>query len=243
MLGFELRADEAHEQVIDPEDTDTELFFEVAEALLDKATPAVQTEVIPELESYKGRWHPLGFMVYPLGVHPEIGSLRLHIWPITFRETIAGGSGIHNHAWNIASRVVAGEYTDARFQIDETTTLPADKTLPANWLRVFMPKKVAGEPDCLSSDGTIVSVRNEGEVRVSAGWNHRLVPEEFHLPTIPLTRLASTLVLDSPSFGYPPSILIGGTRGPESFHNARPIISVVEARAAKEQILASQDSY
>ena len=178
-------------------------------------------------------------MVYPLGVHPEIGSLRLHIWPTIFRQAAPGVSGIHNHAWYIASRVITGNYSDMRYEVKDEDILQADEPLPPNYLRVIKPQYVAGQPDGLSTDGTVVSLSEAGEVQAKAGESHTIAPHEFHLPTIPMARLAVTLVLDSPSFGYPPSILIGGAKAPESFQSPRVSVERYEAEAAREQVLAS----
>ena len=61
-------------------------FFSASACLLPDLADAVCADIMPSLENAYGRWHPSGFMVFPLGTHPELGTLRLHIWPDGARQ-------------------------------------------------------------------------------------------------------------------------------------------------------------
>ncbi len=239
-LGFELGGDEAHLQKVAPEDINPERFFDQAEPLLEELSESVLTEVVPNLEDYEGRWHPLGFMIYPLGVHEGLGSLRLHIWPAGHRVSIDGGSGIHDHAWYLASRVLAGVYSDDRYDVELMPDKAPEGDLSEPFFRVFGVTKVPGEPDGLRTDGTYARAQVFDQVLVPAGLTHRIEPGAFHLPTISEGQLAATLVLDSPSLGFKPSILIN--RSSEPIFNPRPAVHESEALQVKDQILSDQQS-
>src|SRR5665213_1799563 len=146
-FGFRIGSDEAHAQVARPDLDDTE-FLDEATTLVREIGDAAMVEVVSDLEKYNGRWHPLGFMIFPLGVHDKMGSLRLHVWPNGLRRSIENGSGVHNHAWYLASLVVAGIYSDARYAVEG-----ADIAMWGDLLGVFRATKVAGQPDALSTDG------------------------------------------------------------------------------------------
>ncbi len=66
-------------------------FFERASIMLDELSVPVLDNINPILENYSGRWNPMGFMVLPLGSHPELGILRLHIWPRNLRKLTPKG--------------------------------------------------------------------------------------------------------------------------------------------------------
>lgn len=122
MLGFtsdQLQQGMAHDS---PVSASADEFFDGAGEALDDLHGAVAEEIVPFLPNLAGRWHPSGFMVYPLGRHATLGTLRLHIWPEGFRERQSRGHGllqssklgaihdgdIHNHAWHIVSHNYAG---------------------------------------------------------------------------------------------------------------------------------------
>lgn len=234
-LGFRKGGDEAHQQILDPNVTDARTYFNQAQPLLETISVPVLYEMVPNLENYTGRWHPLGFMVYPLGVHESMGSLRLHVYPRDIKQIIPNGSGIHDHAWYLISKVLAGTYTDDRFEIDETPNQTPGEQLPGDLLRVFRATKTPGKPDALTTDGTIVRASLTEQLVVPAGATHTIEPGVFHLPTIGLNQFAATLVLDSPSLGYKPRILIN--RSPDPIINPRPNITTEHALIAKAQIL------
>jgi len=92
--------DEGHLRVGVP--VEAARFFEDAKISLGKLVRPVMNEIIPSLDRLSGKWHPLGFMVYHLGVDKHGQSLRLHIWPEGGRPTSERGPHIHNHAWDLA---------------------------------------------------------------------------------------------------------------------------------------------
>lgn len=96
-IGFKSGYDTRHLQRGDPQVLLPNRFFDQAYALLEKAEPIVLDGVVPNLEQYSGRWNPGGFMVFPLGVHEVLGSLRLHVYPRGIPRETDQGPNIHNH--------------------------------------------------------------------------------------------------------------------------------------------------
>lgn len=228
---------------------DQEKFFKDAEELLLKLGDVVRSEVIPNLEQYDGRWHPSGFMVYALGAHPELGSLRFHIWPKNLRRRLIKGRGemndiydgdIHNHAWNITSLVM--EYYSDNFYdiktVDEGNL--TDKEVNDKGLyRVFNVRYGEDARQGLMTDGKVVEAVITKQREARKGDIHTIDTSIFHAPTIPVDVLGSTLVFDSFRLhANGPDILIGGTTDP--IFDARREVSKEDAILAKNQLLASE---
>lgn len=83
-------------------------FSEEAFHVLNGVADYVVTELPQRLDDFLGTWHPSGFMIYQLGTHPELGMLRLHVWPEGERVVGEKGDTIHDHAWYIASVALRG---------------------------------------------------------------------------------------------------------------------------------------
>ncbi len=225
----------------------TEEFFARSAEILEPAGEIVTSEVIPNLEQHYGRWHPTGFMVYPLGEHPELGSLRLHVWPDGLRKRdinwdkrkigdIYDGD-IHNHGWNISSLAIAGFYSDNFYEIE---TLPGrnvvDHEVASKGLfRVFEVSYAGDNPEALTTDGTTVRAHLDEQRIVHAGELHEIEAGPFHAPTVPNDELGATLVFSSHRIiPTGPQVLIAGSLGP--IVGNRQDISEEEKILAKKQI-------
>lgn len=68
-------------------------FFDQAGFALETFSAIAQEEIIPHLEEYEATWHPSGFMVFHLGIHPTLGNLRFHVWPKGLRVREDRGRG------------------------------------------------------------------------------------------------------------------------------------------------------
>lgn len=214
---------------------EAEIFFGKAHPLLERLSGQVKTEVFSTLEQREGKWHPLGFMVYHLGVDRSRRSLRLHIWPEGKRVKSAEGPHIHNHAWHIASRVLVGRYTDSFFSVIEPEVLPSDSDVV---LRPYTLRYKSGGTDFLETDGTQRIAKVIERRSRDAGDTHEIKEGIFHVPTISQDRLTATLVLDSPSFKYNTTVIIQGPR--KILEAQRRVISYPEALKTKEQLLSER---
>lgn len=226
----------------------SEEFFARSAEILEPAGEIVASEIIPNLEQYYGRWHPTGFMVYPLGEHPELGSLRLHVWPEGLRVRDSNwdkrkvgdiyDGDIHNHGWNISSLAIAGFYSDNFYEIE---TLPDknvfDEEVASRGLfRVFEVSYAGENPEALTTDGTTVKAHLDEQRTVQAGELHEIEAGPFHAPTVPEDTLGATLVFSSHRvIPEGPQVLIGGSLGP--IVGNRQDISDEEKLLAKKQII------
>lgn len=206
----------------------------------------VMSEIVPELEEYYGRWHPSGFMVYQLGSHDKLGLLRLHIWPEGLRRRAIKGVGrlgdiydgdIHNHAWNLSSLALR-YYCDNMYEVTDINEidLTNEEIIERELFRVYNVTYEENVSQALTPNGRIVKAEISQQRVANQGEIHTIAPGLFHSPTIPISRLGSTLVLDSFRVIDGPDILVRGTNDP--IRDTRQTISKDEAILAKNQLLA-----
>lgn len=174
-------------------------FFAEAQDFLAEYADEVTASVIPQLTKREGRWHPLGFAVFPLMVREDGSSVRLHVWPKGLRKAQLENA-IHDHAWHIISKVLSKEpYQDTRYDIQVVGDAPSteDGRRKRNLHRVFRAHYPPG-PQELRTDGTFARVTPIREVVVPSGQHNRIIAGEYHLDKIPIGRTVITLCLDSP---------------------------------------------
>lgn len=215
-------------------------FFEQSSLLLPKLAEVVGSDIVPNLQEYYGRWHPTGFMVYPLGTHAALGSLRLHVWTKGLRQRDANWNktklddiydgDIHNHGWNISSLVTAGMYSDNFYTLSS-----AEKGTEVDVFKVFEVDYGGDNPEALVTDGTQVAVSLDSSRKVFAGELHEIEAGPFHAPTVPDNTLGATLVFSSKRIiPTGPQILIANAEGP--IVGNRQDITPEEKNLAKEQL-------
>ena len=219
-------------------------FYDAALGLLPELANVVRDEVVGSLEQYSGTWHPTGFMVFPLGAHPRLGSLRFHVWPAGLRRREPKGRGrlgeifdgdIHDHAWGVAS-IVLTSYRDAFYDVvgveQEVGPLDADR------FRLFTVAYGARARNALTTDGSCVNATIVERRSVSQGEFHTIDPGRFHAPTIRDEELGATLVFSSPRIqASGPHVLIGG--GTEPIVGHRVAIAAEDAAEARSQLTQS----
>lgn len=236
-LGIKPGNDEKHAIMANIEDVPAADFFEQAERLLDTAAPLVLDTVVRALENYPGRWNPGGFIVFPLGLHSTLGSLRLHVWPAGFTRETAQGPNIHNHAWHLASRILVGRYTDRLYQLE---TQPPVNVSESNltlhgFSRLFTTRRNGNGQDDLLQDGRLVRPVPILDRSVPAGQTHTIEAGVYHITTIPVDELAATLVVDSPAFAMTTHVLLNDARS--EIDRKREIVDATTVALTKEQLL------
>lgn len=235
-LGIRPGSDERH--LIMAENLQAKDFFRDAEALLNEAAPTVLEQVVPHLEEYKGRWNAGGFMAFPLGMHDELGQLRLHVWPKGIERENSEGPNIHNHGWYLSSRILAGVYSDTLYR-RENHGIVTDQELikTEGLLQVFETRRDPDGHHALTSEGLFARAIPISTREVSAGGTHRLYLEMYHVTTVPVEQLAVTLIMDSPAIATTTQILINSARIKNG--RSRKVIDLSEILLAKEQIMHS----
>ena len=225
-------------------------WFEKSLVKLRQVEGIVREEVIPFLPDFYGRWHPSGFMVYPLGAHITLGGLRLHVWPKDLRKREEKGLGrlgdgmydgdIHNHAWNISSIVVAGGYSDIFYDVEpiaEISGLKDEDVSRRGLYHVFRVRyRTSNEPEALTATGNIVTARGGIKRFVNEGGEHTISAGPYHAPAIREAELGATLVFNSARVHpYGPDILVSGSSKP--IIGDRLDVTTEEAVEARTQLV------
>lgn len=180
------------------DNTDPNVFFDNAEALLRRAEPEILEDVIPRIQKYEGAWHPLGFMSWKLGKIVGVGTLRLHAWPAGLRHESPRGPKIHDHAWHLSSLVLDGTYTDTIFDVHEVGKVTSEQERKQlGLLRVFKPV-LRTTSAALETDGTCATAIAIQDRVVPANEMHRIPIDVFHITDIEPDKMAVTLILESP---------------------------------------------
>lgn len=165
-------------------------YFDAVAAKLPTLVETIEGSVAEELDVFANRWNPGGFMVFPLGLHRELGSLRLHVWPTEEqRKVIEGGPHIHSHGWHLASLVLRGTYRDELYDIRETDENTG--------LRLYTQQRIEGGRDKLTTDGVNVEPIVVDRRAIAEGGIHTIVSGVLHKPTVKDDDHSITLVFDS----------------------------------------------
>jgi hypothetical protein len=228
--------------------------FDHLEALMSGPIP---DRVIPNLEQIEGKWHPCGFMVFPLGEHPKLGFVRLHIWPRELRLREERGRGklegigiwdgeIHNHDWHVTSYVIGG-YSDVLYDvapISDQSRRSYESVAPGDLhhFRMFRAEydKDSGADALVTNGRSVIATPRERREGYFPTDVHLIDPGDYHAPTIPDNEFAATLAFNSHRVNrYGPDILIGGAA--TSIVGARREITMEEKLIAKLQLLEAME--
>jgi hypothetical protein len=218
-------------------------FFDQAADILPAIGDTVRADIVPELERRDARWHPAAYMVYALGTHATLGSLRLHIWPrdLRVREQREEGDvkDVHDHVLHIASLVLKGTYSDNIYHVQNRGANVSDEELvEKGLLRVFTPPLGVSGSDAMITDGRVVSVRKSAERVIEEGNMHTIEAGVFHAPTIPEDRLAATLSFSSHRANLAGPHILFAARSTEPVTGIKRPVMLDEAQLVKQQILS-----
>lgn len=235
LADFDIRSgsDEQHLQNSTRRILSSAEFFKQAGDVLKVIGPRVLEEVTPELETYQGKWNPGGFMVFPIGVHEELGSLRFHVWPEGITRESSQGPNIHDHAWFLRSEILLGTYKDTLYGIEDVGS--ATEGLTEGTFGLYETARNAGGHDILAKTGRLVKPVPLGDREIEAGGSHDIDLGMYHITTIPDSELAVTLIFDSPPFGPTTRVLIPSTE--REIGRVRRPVDRESALLAKTQIM------
>jgi guanylate kinase len=228
---------EAHKAPIElaPE----EFFVQASQWLRESASrlcDLLQTELV----SVPGRWHPSGYMIFILGLHPTLGRLRLHVWPRNLRrlEPRPGElqRDIHDHRTHVASLVLAGEYSDQFYGVESVGSwLSADELRQRRLYMVYMPEVGRAAAEAMVPNGDCVRATPTTARSVRQGSGHHIVAGDFHVPTIDESNFALTLVFTSHTvMDSGPRVLVAGA--PSALTGEARVVTADEARLASSYL-------
>lgn len=235
-VGIQTDIKETHQFTTEERRIGSGEFFERATVMLDELSGSVLENILPNLENFSARWNPMGFMVFPLGSHPELGILRLHVWPRNLRKLTPKGEPIHNHAWHLASRILTGVYSDDVYTVTEHKPDPIDESQrrQRGLLRVFS-VGYGNTGGILETDGSCMRVELKEHRIVEANQHHFIEEGVFHNTTIAHDKLVATLVFDAPTLASIRSkILIDGPTDPIT--EVREVITSQDITTVKNQL-------
>lgn len=243
-LGFRTGHDIQHANLTNGRLMPAHVFFEKADDVIERAAPIVIEEVIPHLEDFPGRWNPGRFMVFPLGIHAELGTLRFHIYPDGEPENTGNGPFTHNHGWDLYSRNIVGDpYTDIIVDLigQGIITDPDFKPGEKGLFRLFETRRSPAGRDVLVTDGSVVKAVPIRERVVPVGSSHTIVADTvYHKPTTSFTGISATLVLDSHSISSTTRVLLPSNE--PRMDRQRRTVTKDEAQRAKGQLMRALGS-
>jgi hypothetical protein len=159
------------------------------------------------------RWHPGKFMVAFL-TDPESraeGQLRVHIWPDGVDRC---DTDIHSHPWDLASKVIMGDY------VEYQPTVALCSSSDADWESIGSVHNPNNPDSVRLSVGEPVSVEMGGLSRYRAGEVHHLPAGVYHqtpVSGLPLVTLSLMGHNKHPSFYLRrPGVLEPGIETPRS---------------------------
>ena len=154
-------------------------------------------------------WHPLGFIHAKLADVPDGGTYRLHLWSSEHRHVGEQRDKVHDHLFNVSSRVVAGAVENIRYRF------VAGESEDCCEMRVDY------RPDCirLVEAGVVGRLYVVQRERIEAPGKYVVPRGELHETIPPEDGLALTVVRTSQPVDYKPrAILRRGTPAPADRH-------------------------
>ncbi|PXX09241.1 hypothetical protein [Mycolicibacterium moriokaense] len=172
-----------------------------------------------------GFWHPTGFMTFEVMSVLGLGLVRLHCWLKGIRRERPNHADIHQHCFDLYSKVLCGRYLEDQYAIVE-------ECAPSSQFSTYsvQPNYGKGYDDLVEMPlpGRIEIIANN--VETQAGSAHWLPAGVFHATPIPQSEFCCTLVVMSlPRQGFQ-DVLIG-RKGLDVSRSARVPVAASERKA------------
>lgn len=168
--------------------------------------------------------NPLGFMHITLAQRPD-SSLRLHLWP---RERAPQDESlmIHDHAFALTSRVLAGTITNVDYDV---------RPAPESELHLLAAQYV-GDQSRLQPTDERVALRRVGQASFGPGEVYALPARSFHETVVTQGTLAATLFRIRYVSAAPPRVVAAQT---DVHAFTRAALTPGELVAALDELLAA----
>lgn len=128
-------------------------------------------------------WHPLGFIHTKLLAPSPTESFRLHLWLGDYQHEQEQIDKIHDHLFNVTSKVVCGSVTNLLYKFDANDE--------GEWRELRV--RYQPESSSLYETGKLGHLRHLGEQKYTAPAQYRVSKFELH-QTIP-SRFQNTLTV------------------------------------------------
>lgn len=185
-------------------------------------------KMILDSELPEGMWHPNGFATFNV-VQLGIGLIRLHVWPRGMRKSVPGHPEIHNHSFQLFSRIIAGVYRESLYDLapESGTQLHVYRVLP---------NREQGKDTLTDAHETLGIARTHAGLVFPAGTWHEVEVGQFHSTPIPKHHFCATLALLSPRIPGAWDTLLGKS-GFELMSHIRPRVEPKEWAEIRKQLI------
>lgn len=176
-------------------------------------------ELVAEIGLSKkiAHWHPLGFVVVPLGTFQNY-SYRLHLSSPNFRKPQNPLWRVHDHSYNFDSIVLKGCVHNIIFELRDPSNVNETSER-----RVYEVQYVGGTSMLNRTDALVVAVE-AARFSVFSGNKYSIGAGVFHENSHGTDIFAASLVRTTPLEGHRPRVL-GDTEGDSSYVYAREPVS------------------
>jgi hypothetical protein len=140
---------------------------------------------IQQLASLPFNRHPLGF-AYVLVAKEDSHALRLHIWSDHDRYEQQPYWPIHNHKFDLISRVLSGRLTNRQYRVQPTLKKTTQRLFDITY---------ESEGSIMSPSDIFVSVDFIGSEHITAPNSYRIGAGVFHDTFVPTGVFTATLVI------------------------------------------------
>ncbi|MCY7860538.1 hypothetical protein [Bacillus haynesii] len=186
-------------------DTDLEYLFEriLANAKHEEVLFYFK-RVIDEKNLYFN-WHPLGFVHSKIASIPNLGDLRLHVWPALKRKTQKPEMPIHDHVFKINSFILFGEIKNHIYKVTNTES-------HGKKYRIYMADYVENK-SILSPTNQIVNCELQDSKVYSSGNYYVIEKDTLHQSEVQEGQFAATLVVTTEKDNSIKPNILGPLRG------------------------------
>lgn len=173
--------------------------------------------LIEDARARGGVWHSNGFVVCTLDAADwgitDGGALRLHLWPAGERVRLASNPPVHDHVWDLASRVIVGRLHERRYEIENDP----DGRYEPYWARYGK-----GRDSVLEPSGRRVRLVRTETIAHEAGSIYTLEAHRLHSSHARRGQLTATLMRTGPVSDESPRVIANAGRPPLGY--TRPVV-------------------
>ena len=149
----------------------------------------VLSEALDLARSVQGFWHPTGFMAFHTPLRFGTMPVRVHCWPRGARPVEDRHPELHNHMWGLASKVLAGTYSETVYALERA---------PDGEYAHYAVDYHGRDDATVVDDGHRYRVRTVTTRKYTPGEVHKLGVGVFHETTIPETECVVTVMVTGP---------------------------------------------
>lgn len=173
-------------------------------------------------------WHPTGFLVVRVA-HDDAGALRLHLWPEEAREHGRPCWPVHDHVWDLRSRVLCGVVQSVEYSVHEDSHGES---------ALYSVEYGGDHRSRMHHSGRRVRLEEHTVTSLTAGEHYCVHAGEFHTSRVEPGTLAATLVATRLTDRVAPWV-VGVADGPTQVPVVRTAVSSAHVAQLLRRVRAS----